>query len=94
MQQHFLILQQTINAQEEQSKKTDWTSQVQKDIKELKINLSFEDIKAMSKNMFRNHIKKKMETEAFIFLKSQTKSKGKEIKYIPIEMRDYLTPES
>ena len=88
------LIKMFFNAQIEQSKNTDWTSQVQKDIKELKINLSFEDIKAMSKNMFRNHIKKKIEIEAVIYLKSQIKSKGKEIKYTKIEMQDYLTPES
>ena len=48
----------------------------------------------MSKNMFRNHIKKKIEIEAVIYLKSQIKSKGKEIKYTKIEMQDYLTPDS
>ena len=46
------------NAQVEKSTKTDWTTQVQKDLKELKVNLSFEEIKAMSKNRFTNHIKK------------------------------------
>ena len=69
------------NAQIEKSTKTDSTTQVQKDLKELKVNLSFEEIKTMSKNMFKSHIKKKIETEAFIYLKSQIKSKGKEIKY-------------
>ena len=60
------LMKMFFNAQVEKSKKTDWTTQVQKDLKELKVNLTFEDIRAMSKNMFKNHIKKKIETEAFI----------------------------
>ena len=88
------LIKMFFNAQVEKSTKTDWTTQVQKDLKELKVNLTFEDIRAMSKNMFKNHIKKKIETEAFIYLKSQIKSKGKEIEYEKIEMQDYLKPES
>ena len=61
---------------------------------ELKVILSFENIKAMSKNKFRNHIKKKIENEALVYLKSLIKSKGKEIVYTQIEMQEYLRPES
>ena len=40
------------NAQLENSSKTDWTSQVEKDLKELEIKLTIEDIKIMSRNKF------------------------------------------
>ena len=39
-------------AQMENSTKTDWTSQIKKDLKELEINLEMEDIKLMSKKKF------------------------------------------
>ena len=88
------LIKKFFNAQLEKSSKTDWTSQVQKDMSELKVILSFENIKAMSKNKFRNHIKKKIENEALVYLKSLIKSKGKEIVYTQIEMQEYLRPES
>ena len=78
------LMKKFFYAQLEKSTKTDWTFQVQKDLLELKVNLSFEEIKAMSKNMFKNHIKKKIEYEALIYLKSNIKSKGIEIKYTQI----------
>ena len=53
-----------------------------------------EEIKAMPKNMFKTHIKKKIECEALTYLKSKIKSKGKEIYYTQIELQEYLRPES
>ena len=48
----------------------------------------------MSKNKFRNYIKKIIESGALKYLKSQVKSKGKDIKYTALKMQDYLRPES
>ena len=76
------------NAQLENSSKTDWTSQVEKDLKELEIKLTFEDIESMSRNKFKNHILKKIESSALKYLKSMIKSKGKELVYTNIEMQD------
>ena len=37
------------HSQLENSSKTDWTSQVEKDLKELEMKFTFEDIESMSK---------------------------------------------
>ena len=71
------LLKKFFNAQMENSNKTDWTYQVQKDIKELEICLEIEDIKSMSKNKFKSHINKKIECAALKYLKSMIKTKGK-----------------
>ena len=83
-----------LNAQLENSSKTDWTYQVKRDLKELEIKLTLEDIGSMSKNKFKNHIMKKIESAALKYLKSKIKSKGQELEYINIELQDYLRPET
>ena len=88
------LMKKFFNAQLENSSKTDWTFQVKNYMKELEINLTMEEIHCMSKNMFKEYIRKKIESGALKYLKSQIKSKGKEIEYKEIEMQEYLKPES
>ena len=73
------LIKKFFNAQLENSSKTDWTFQVQNYMKELEINLTMEDIHCISKNMFKEYIRKKIECGALIYLKSLIKSKGKEM---------------
>ena len=47
-------------AQLENYSKTDWTSQVQRDLEEVGIKLSFEDIKNMYKTQFKNFVTKNL----------------------------------
>ena len=88
------FLKKFFNAQMENSNKTDWTYQVEKDLKELEICLEIEDIKRMSKNKFKRHINKKIECAALKYLKSMIKTKGKELDYTQLEIQEYLTPEA
>ena len=81
-------------AQLENSSKTDWTSQVQRDLEEIEIKLTFEEIQNMSKSQFKKLVTKNIENKALLYLKSQIKSKGKEIEYENIELQDYLRPEA
>ena len=83
------LMKKFFYAQIENSSKTDWTSQVERDCQELKITLNHEEIKAMSKNMFKNYVTNQVESGALNYLKSMIKSKGQEIKYTHIEMQDY-----
>ena len=83
------LMKKFFNAQLENSTKTDWTSQIEHDLKELDINLGIEDIQNISKNKFKNHIKKKVEVAALKYLKSLIQSKGQELNYTQIEMQDY-----
>ena len=48
----------------------------------------------MSKNKFKSYVKKKIEIAALKYLKSEIRSKGKELEYTTIEMQKYLQPES
>ena len=74
--------------------KGDWTTTVQSDLKELKINMSFIDISSMSKNMFKNVVKNACKQSAFCYLLEQTAklSKGSEITYTKLETQNYLKP--
>ena len=54
------LMKKFFNAQMENSTKTDWTSQIKKDLTELEINLEIEDIKLMSKNKFKNTLLKRL----------------------------------
>ena len=88
------LIKKFFNAQLKNTTKTDWTFQVLKDLEELDITNNFEDIKNMSQNIFKNYIKKKVEIGALNYLKSQIKSKGKELEYNKIEIQSYLRPDS
>ena len=48
----------------------------------------------MSKNMFKKMVKQKCEQSGLEYLKHQIKSKGKEITYLYLEMRKYLSSDS
>ena len=58
------LMKKFFNAQLENSGKTDWTFQVAKDMEELEIKSTMEEIKLMSKNMFKEYIRKKVESAA------------------------------
>ena len=54
------LMKKFFNAQLENSSKTDWTSQVERDLRELEIKSTLEDIRSMSKNKLKDHIMKKI----------------------------------
>ena len=49
---------------------------------------------SMSKNMFKNMVKQKCEECGLNYLKHHIKSKGKEMTYMHLEMRNYLSSDS
>ena len=59
-------------------------------MRKLKINLTHEEIASMFKNM----VKQKCEECGLNYLKHHIKSKGKEITYMHLEMRKYLSRDS
>ena len=59
----------------------DWVSTCLKNLKTLNINISLEDIKAMSAFTFKKLINKQCEESAFEYLMSRRGSKGSEIVY-------------
>ena len=72
--------------------KGDWVSACKSDLNEMKIELSFQEIKAMSKESFTKMIKSKIPEIALKYLLEKRGSKGKEIIYNKLEMAEYLMP--
>ena len=63
-----------------------------KDIKELNIESSLEEIKVMKRRQFQKMVKEKIREGALKYLLQKRGSKGKEIVYNSLEMADYLLP--
>ena len=61
-------------------------------LKDLQIESSFEDIEKMSCTQFKNLLKEKVKSAAFIYLIEKQLSKGGEIEYTELKMSDYLLP--
>ena len=70
----------------------DWASSCMKDMKDLNIEMSIEEIKQLTYNQFRNRIKHSIEQCAFKYLIAKRGSKGQEIIYSEIKMAEYLMP--
>ena len=86
------LLRKFLQLQIEEPTKGDWASTCFKDLEELKISESLEEIKNMSKSRFTNMLKSSLKTNALKYLTGKQKSKGKEIFYSKLEMVDYLLP--
>ena len=78
----------------ENPSKDDWTVQVEKDLKEIHLNISMESIKVMSKEEFGKKVRIAVSKAAFKFLRAekQKRSKVREVKHDNLEMQNYLTP--
>ena len=63
-------------------------------MRKLKIYLTHTEIASMSKNMFKKIVKQKCEESGLTYLKCHIKSKGKEMTYIQLDMRNYLSSNS
>ena len=70
----------------------DWASSCIQNMKYLKLELNFEEIKEMKPTKFKNMINEAIRTTAFEYLLKLRGSKGQEIKYREIKMADYLMP--
>jgi hypothetical protein len=88
------LVKQVFNEQISKPQKSDWVNIVAKDMRKLKITLTHEEITLMSKNMFKQIVKQKCGENGLEYLKHCIKSKGKEINYEKLEMRNYLASES
>jgi hypothetical protein len=74
--------------------KGDWASSCTETLQNLKINLSFEEIKLMSAPKFKKIVCIQIREEAFRYLKNKRGEKGSEIIYQDIEMAEYLLPDN
>ena len=76
------LLQRFLSAQQLWTGKHDWISQVRKNMSEIKLNLTDEQIKNMSKEFFKKQVKIKVEKLAITFLKKLQHSHSKTSKLV------------
>ena len=76
----------------DQPVKGDWVSTVRKNLKEMNIGLTWNEIRMMSKDSFLKVIKTKISEISLKYLLNKRCSKGKEIEYESLEMGVYLKP--
>ena len=72
--------------------KGDWVSSCLKDLSNLEISESLEEIKIMSRNKFKNLVKSRIQIKALEYLQTKRGSKGEEIEYKNLEMSEFLLP--
>ena len=77
-------------AQRENPTQKDWGSQIRKDIEELNMGTTMEDIKTMPKITLKKLVKTKVSEHAFKDLISKKKSKTKEVPHEKLIMQEYL----
>ena len=82
------LLSNFLKLQLEQPTKGDWASSCMKDLRELEMPYTLEQIKLMSYNQFKNKVKIKVRENAFKHLMNKTRSKGKEDHYEELSMAE------
>ena len=68
----------------------DWVCQVQKDMSDIKLDLSEAVIKSLSQFQFRNLVRKKIDIFAIDYLKSKRKTKSMKLDIVKLEPKNYL----
>ena len=90
------LLSKFFVAQCENPSKGDWWFDAKKDLLDLHLEMSLEEIKRMSKNSFKTKVKLAIEREALKFLieRKSDKSKLKDLCYEELKMQEYLKSSS
>ena len=88
------ILSKVFHAQLVNPTKNDWITTIKKDLKQIKVNMQFNEIKEMKKDDFINLIKRKVEANALQDLENikSKHSKVKMIKHPTLKLQNYLKP--
>ena len=91
-EQSSSLISQVLQAQSESPSKNDFILKVKEDQEDLEIDLSFEDIKSLSKDSFSNFVKKQLGEKALQFInkKKLEHSKVRHIKHDELKMQAYL----
>ena len=86
------LLFKFFKAQLDNPVKGDWSEQVLFDLEEINLQLSFEEIKRLSKETFRMKLKKAIDKAALKWLieEKEKKSKVKNLSYEHLKMQSYL----
>ena len=88
------IMLKVFETQQKYKTKKDWVTSIENDLKELDLNASFENIKEMSKAKWKSMVRNSIVQKTFKRLEEmkETHSKVKNLKYVKLEMQDYLMP--
>ena len=88
------LLRRFFVAQCDNPVKGDWVKTINKDLEDLEINLSLNEIQNLSKSAFKNIVKEKSRQKAFQYLTEikNSHSKSKELVYHELSLQDYLKP--
>ena len=92
IQEEDSMIFRMLQIQFKQPKRGDWASTCLKNLNELGIEMSLEEIKIMKKSKFKSILDEKLSVVAFNYLKRKQGSKGKEIQFSELEISDYLSP--
>ena len=86
------MLKECFKAQHQEPTKGDWVTTVLADMEHLNINMTFDEIKNVSVNSFKNIVKKQIKIKALEYLQQcqQSHSKSKHVIYHKLEMDEYL----
>ena len=90
------LLSNFFNAQCEDPTRGDWVSQARSDLIRLNMDVSFSEIKAFSKEDFKELVRKHVRATAFEELKERQKthSKSRKLEYNELKMQSYLCANS
>ena len=81
-----------LKLQLEKPTRGDWASSCLKDLENINLKLTLEQIKSMKKEKYKSIVKEKVSEAALKYLINKQGKKGREIKYPSLEMSEYLLP--
>ena len=90
------LLRSVFDAQVDNPIRGDWVKQIELDIRDIGLFLTFDQIKIMSKEMFKKIVKEKVKKKSFEYLTKiqATHSKAKNIVYRELSLQTYLGSKS
>ena len=91
-QEKSSLINQVFNQQVNKPTKNDWASTCSINLKELNIEMTFEEIEEMPITKFNEMVRQKCKESAYNYLMKRRGSKGAEIVYTRIQMSEYLLP--
>merc|ERR1712240_489546 len=86
------IIYRMLKLQLEKPTRRDWASSCLKDLENINLKLTLEQIKSMKKEKYKSIVKERVSEAALKYLINKQGKKGREIKYPSLEMSEYLLP--
>ena len=86
------IIYRMLKLQLENPTRGDWASSCFKDLENINLKLTLEQIKSMKKEKYKSILKEKVSEAALKYLINKQGKKGREIRYPFLEMSEYLLP--